>query len=165
MSGKGKPVNRGKEVSLAEFRRLWESDLSKAEIGVMLGISGSAVGFRAKTRGLARRPSNGGPPKVIGQLDTGLREFWIAGVLMDDIAAHFGVSNGTVKRAARLQKLPRRDHAFRWRAITMADYRQQQTLKAMARQVKVERQIQVALGFMPLNAGGFQPSQLRRAEA
>jgi hypothetical protein len=50
-------ANRGKIVSEAEFRRLWaDINISQTAIGQMLGISGPAVKFRAKSRGLPPRP-------------------------------------------------------------------------------------------------------------
>lgn len=53
----GMTAKRGKRVSEAEFRRLWEDmSISQAEIGRRLGISGEAVRYRAKTRKLQPRP-------------------------------------------------------------------------------------------------------------
>ena len=52
-------ANRGKRVSEAEFRRMWEDmSISQNEIGRRLGISGEAVRFRAKRRGFEPRPTS-----------------------------------------------------------------------------------------------------------
>ncbi len=50
--------NTGKAISEAEFRRMWmDESLSQNEIGRRLGVTGSAVRFRAKIRGLPDRAS------------------------------------------------------------------------------------------------------------
>ena len=50
-------ANKGKVVSEAEFRRLWEDmSISQEEIGRKLGITSQAVRYRAARRGLAPRP-------------------------------------------------------------------------------------------------------------
>lgn len=49
--------NRGKAISEAEFRRMWQdASLSITDIGRHLGIGCNAVRSRAAVRGLGERP-------------------------------------------------------------------------------------------------------------
>lgn len=94
--------NRGKIVSQAEFKRLWESTETLAAIGAALGITPTGVSAQARKRGLpARKP---GPRST--QVNTALfAQMWAYGVDRRGMAAFFGVSLSTVYDIAKRQGL------------------------------------------------------------
>lgn len=91
-------ANRGKRISEAEFRRMWEDmSISQSEIGRRLGISGNAVKMRAKVRGLPDRPK--GRP-FARKMDHGrLAALYRAGLSMHAIACAEGCAEHTVFKA------------------------------------------------------------------
>ncbi len=132
-------AHRGKRISEAEFRRLWfDRSLTAAQIGKMLGITQSAVAYRAKARGL---PPRGNSKERIhafqGKRIDALRALWAAGVRRRDIADAFGVHENTVGEAVVRLGLPPRGKASSHKAITLAEYNSTillpQAMKARAR--------------------------------
>lgn len=129
-------ANRGKMVSNAEFKRLWlDRSNTVAEIGSMLGISGSAVTCRAIIRGLG--PRDCGPLPSISD-DVQFRAMWIARVAMCEIARELGVHVNTVRNHAIRLGLKRRSGG-RSTAISMAQFRHQQAVARLAETAQAER--------------------------
>ena len=91
----GMSANRGKRISEAEFRRMWEDmSISQSEIGRRLGISANAVKMRAKTRKLPDRPK--GRP-FARKMDHGrFVALYRAGLSMHAIARAEGCAEHTV---------------------------------------------------------------------
>lgn len=121
---------RGKTVSEAEFRRMW-NDLSMtlAQVGEVLGITQAAVSARAATRGMPPRPY--GPVPLIKD-EARFRAMWSAGVHSRQIAITLGIHEKTVRNHAKRLCLPRRVGG-KGRGITMAGYAEARMAEAMAR--------------------------------
>lgn len=111
---------RGRHVSMAEFRRLWDDNsLTLAQIGLLLGITQQAVTGRAATRGLVNtRPM--GPPPAISD-DALFRDMWAAGVVVADMAQHFGVHQRSIRNHVTRLGLPKRGN-YGWASISLADF-------------------------------------------
>lgn len=121
-------VKRGKRISEAEFRRLWNNEnLTQTAIGEMLGISDDAVYQRAKCRKFPKRSWK--RKSKVG--DHGLfREMWAAQVMTIEIANHFGVCGGYVARLAAKLGLSRRGRGWR-SSHTAIDFFQDRMAKQM----------------------------------
>lgn len=132
----GEIAYRGKEMSEAAFRRLWNDPaLTKEAIGRCLGISSQAVSQRAQSRGLPARPPRTYASLCVLPVDE-FRDMWLAGVMTRDIIAHFGCSHLTPKNTARRLGLPLRGRSWQHRGITIEEYRQVQLAQAMADEAK-----------------------------
>jgi hypothetical protein len=93
---------RGKIVSQAEFKRMWESRATLADIGAVLGITPTGVSARARKRGLT--PRKPGPRST--QVNIALfAKMWGYGVDRRDMAKFFGVALSTVYDIAKRQDL------------------------------------------------------------
>ena len=107
-AGQNAPSARktGRHVSLAEFARMWASDMTVPQIAEELGISRSAVQFRAKRRGLPTRQRivtfKPRPPR------DAFARMWLAGVRLSEIADHFDLTYGLAQKLLREFDLPRR---------------------------------------------------------
>lgn len=112
----------GKTISLAEFRRLWASDMTVGQIAEYLGVTRSAVQFRAKRRGLPPKARiltyAPRPPRDV------MARMWLAGVRLTDIAAHFGMTYGLAVKLVREFGLPLRPVGGQVRAnmVRLEDY-------------------------------------------
>ena len=105
-------TNRGKTISEAEFRRMWQDrSLSLAQIGVALGITREAVRQRGKARNM---PPRGDSKTHIAAVrdDDAFRRMWIAGVSTNDLMRLHGCSRSAILKAARRLGLSGRGHAF-----------------------------------------------------
>lgn len=153
-------ARRGKRISEAEFRRLWEDrTLTVEQIGKMLDISARAVWSRAMVRGLAPR----GLDKPTMQSFTGrrieaFRALWAAGVKQQDIADAFGVSFQTIRRTAARLGLAPRGRARCKQAITLDEWKQIAMRDALARSARIEQDA-IILSEMAdyLPGGGRRP--------
>jgi hypothetical protein len=117
------------------------SGMTLDEIGVALGgISGKAVSFRLRARGITK------PPVCRHAKDaTHAVALYVAGVIIADIAEACAMTVETVRRAARDAGYPPRRAADRLRSISLHDYRQQQLSARMAETASIEqRQIKLA---------------------
>jgi hypothetical protein len=113
-------ANRGKRVSEAEFRRMWEDHSLPAQvIADRLGITVAAVGCRARIRKLPKREGGKGSGRKLEPVL--FREMWEANVKPAHIAAYFGVHVENISKRARLWGFPDRD-CNRWNSITMAAF-------------------------------------------
>jgi hypothetical protein len=133
----GSPAKRGRRVSEAEFRRLWENEATTiAEIGAYLGISRQAVRFRALRRGLP--PRRAGPKISYNKKhEPVFVAMYQAGLSRDDIASVLGFSPWSVADIAR--RLGLQPRARTWRAkTTLAQYREQQIASQMLTVAKAE---------------------------
>ncbi len=99
-SGVAAGATRGKQLTVAEFRRLWmDTSISVVEIGRRLGISDRAVHDRAKARGLPKRPRKQ-PFKMLH--DHGkLVALYRSGLSLNAVAMVAKCSRNTVQRAVR----------------------------------------------------------------
>lgn len=105
---------------MAEFSRLWaDESLTLSQIGQQLGISQQAVTGRAATRGLVKTRPMGPRPSIS---DDGLfRDMWAAGVVVSDMARHFGVHDRSIRNHVTRLGLPKRGN-YGWASITLADF-------------------------------------------
>lgn len=97
---KGKPANRGKRVSQAEFRRMWhDQSLTLEQIGARLWIHKATVSQRARTLGLPSRYEAitvHRPDRKIHDPDLCIAMLRF-GVSIAEICAHFGISANSLK--------------------------------------------------------------------
>lgn len=135
-----KHVRRGKTISEAEFRRLWDDpEISSSAIAKRLDITVSAVCCRARIRGFPPRQKYMLPEKEF-------RELWNAGVRTGDIVRHYGCSHMTPPNMARHLGLPRRGKGFSQRGIRMEDYQAQRLAKEMAAEAARRQACVIASG-------------------
>lgn len=135
----GQKPPRGKQVTFAEFRRMWfDPSLTVADIARALGICNRSVWQRAKHRGMPDRTSIIKPgPKPT--LDAAAEALWRACVRAEDIAALYGVKVSTVHMHVHRNKVQRSRKVSRWNpAISLADYRAMQLREAMAASAREE---------------------------
>ncbi len=93
-------AHRGKQISNAEFRRLWEDmTISKAEIGRRLGIGIAAVSQRAAARGLPPRPDVRPWQRVHSEAE--ILELFGIGLSANQIARRMGCTIATVRHTLR----------------------------------------------------------------
>lgn len=124
-------AKRGKRISEAEFRRLWDDlSITVAEIGERLGIGQTAVSSRARTRKLPPRPARNGTAPVCDP-DV-LTRLWLADVPILEIAAALGCDEKTVRNTRRRLGLSERGPGKRKTAVSLADFRALQLRIAMA---------------------------------
>lgn len=114
--------HRGKTTSEAEFRRLWmDRTLTQREIGEILGISTTAVQFRAKARGLPPRKKKV-PIKALSLAkDPLFVEMMKANVMRTHINRYFGAKENVVNIAAKLAGVDRGPRN-RWNKITVGEF-------------------------------------------
>lgn len=118
--GKASCPRRGRNVSMAEFRRLWaDESLTLSQIGQQLGISQQAVTGRATTRGLVNTRPMGPRPSISD--DTLFRDMWATGVVVADMARHFGVHQRSIRNHVTRLGLPKRGN-YGWASISLADF-------------------------------------------
>jgi hypothetical protein len=130
---KGQKPPRGRQVTVAEFRRMWfDAELTLDDIGRELGICSRSVWQRAKHRGMPPRPSiiKPGPAPT---LDAEAEAMWRACVRVEDIAAAYGTSVSTVHMHVHRRGVKRDRTVSRWHpGISIDDYRQIKLGEAMA---------------------------------
>lgn len=115
-------------VSEAEF--LWlDSSLSLADVGQRLGISDDAVSKRAKRRGLPQRSRGGSARRSV---PVNFAEMWRAGVATPDLARLCGSGPDFPTRTAKRLGLASRPVGRGFKAISLADYLQQQLAARLA---------------------------------
>lgn len=136
------PSHRGRQISAAEFRRLWcDSTMSTDEIGRHLGITGQAVRTRAKIRALP--PRKPGVRSIIGaKAEARIRELWAANVMAIGIAQDLGIARDTANNHIGRLCLPPRP---RRGLITLAEFREQEVARRMACAAQAEHQRRRAL--------------------
>lgn len=101
MTTKGKP-NRGKTVSEAEFRRMWQDPtISQGEIARRLGISGQAALYRALCRGLSPRPRQRLWTRTVDH--ERVARLYVSGLSIAAIAKLTGYSRGGIQNALRVK--------------------------------------------------------------
>lgn len=135
----GQKPPRGKQVTVAEFRRMWyDPNLTVADIGRILGICDRSVWQRARHRGMPDRTTIIKPgPKPI--LDAAAEAMWRACVRAEDIAEIYGTSVSTVHMHVHRNKVKRSRLVTRWNPpISIADYRALQLREAMAATAREE---------------------------
>lgn len=135
------PKRKRREVDAATFERLWRCHtIGTHEIAEWIGISRQAVSDRAKRMGLPQRAKN---RRKLSN-DDELRELWLAGVCVKDIAAHFGYAHpSAVGVAVRNLGLPPRHRGKGTKfpngwvgTISLYDYQQQKLGELMARKAR-----------------------------
>lgn len=125
------PAKRGKVISEAEFRRLWNNPwLSMCAIARILGISDKAVSSRAKTRGLPPRSYDMRAQHRLPEDE--FRKLWLAGVRTRDIVVHYGCHHLTPANTAKRLGLAARGRGFAHYGISMEDYCAQILSRKMA---------------------------------
>lgn len=136
---------RGKAVSLAEFVRMWASDMTVPQIAESLGVSRQAGQFRAKRRGLPPRQRivvcKPRPPR------DAFARMWLAGVRLGEIAAHFGLTYGLAAELIKEFGLPPRPVGGQRNAnrMSLQDYLQVEHHLALREAARVEAaQLQLA---------------------
>lgn len=129
----GQKPHRGKQVTVAEFRRMWfDSSMTVADIAKTLDICTRSVWQRARHRGLPLRTDliKPGPAPT---LDRAAEAMWRACVRAEDIADAYGVTVSAVHQHMHRGKVDRQRVVSRWHpAMTLADFRAVQLREAMA---------------------------------
>ncbi|NPD17571.1 hypothetical protein HOY34_20510 [Xinfangfangia sp. D13-10-4-6] len=141
---RGKPINRGKAVSEAEFRRLWQDPtLTLRQIGERLDIHQATVSQRAKTRGLP-------PRKEIMPMIRHHRKITDPGLCIDML--RFGVSVGEICAYFKIKRSSLK--SFRERAGEPGRKRgiHPSTSRTLAEFVIARTEAQMALGLATLAA-------------
>lgn len=130
-AARGEAAHRGKVVSEAEFRRMWnDPTLTAMQIGAILGVTPQAVFLRGKKRGLSSRKAMICATKCVLPVKE-FTDMWIAGVQTRDIIAHFGCSHLTPKNTAKRLGLPLRGRGWQ-SGVRLADYLEQRMARRMA---------------------------------
>lgn len=141
-----KRAHRGLKTSHAEFLRLWnDMSLTTEEIGRRLGIHQTNVCVRARSRGL---PPRGQGVKRRVKDDALFREMWAAGVLIEDIARHFGVAKMTVRRTRWRLGLPQRQRGNTGTAITIEQFHHDRLARQMAQTAMQEQVMMLDVGMI-----------------
>lgn len=121
---KGQAAHRGKRVSTADLKRLWEDKtLSMTDIGKRLDISLQAVVARAKRRGLGPRPLQGQRVRAsVTKLaqDPLFPKLWAQGASREALRAYYGVGSSQITEAVRELGLPKRAQS-RWNRRTLEE--------------------------------------------
>lgn len=122
-------AHRGKQVSRAEFARMWrDPNIPARQIAETLNVSVQAVTSRAATRGLPKRKGGGGMNRKLDPVM--FRAMWDANVRAKDIAAYFGLSHqNSISKRAREWGFPRRN-CNRWNMVSMLRFLMEKTAKA-----------------------------------
>lgn len=133
---RGDSTNRGKPMSRAELARLWTGNtLSAAEIGKTLGISGAAVGWRAKALGLPARAT--GPKHGFDPESELFQRMWRANVRPSEMGRFFGVREQAINWNAR--KLGMTRDCNRHNSIGLAEFAAVELAARMAQAAATER--------------------------
>lgn len=104
-------AGRGKTISEAEFRRMWQDEsLTITEIGRRLGIGCNAVRSRAAVRGLGDRPIKHPRMSTKKIDDDAMRKLWVKGVPIDEICDRLGVGKASIRLAIKRLGLTARPH-------------------------------------------------------
>jgi hypothetical protein len=129
---KGQPAPRGRQVTVAEFRRMWEDpSLTLADIAASLGICQRAVWQRARHRNLPARGYI--VAKARSVFNDEFPAMFAARVHSAAIAAHYGCTVSNVEKHARKIGATRSRPITRWdKGLTLADFRALQLRDAMA---------------------------------
>jgi len=92
------------------FKKLWMAGIKEHEIARVLGIHVSMVPVYAKILGLPPRKKKATPNKKIRDEDIEfIREMWVNGATIKEIAEYFGVSERTITDYLRAMGLRRRE--------------------------------------------------------
>lgn len=130
---------KGLRLSVARFRALWlDPGLSRRQIGEMLGITASAVGWRAKAYGLP--PRQGGEKPRYDLDDPLFLAMWQANVRPQDMGLHYGVRASAILWNARRLNLSR--DCTRHNSISLAQFRELDLGRRMAAAVAAEQRAQ-----------------------
>lgn len=139
---KGKPVNRGRKASAAEFRRMWaDNSLTLYQIGEKLAIHQSTVSQRANLLGLPPRNEVITPIKPHRKIhDPQLcLEMLRFGVSVAEICAHFGISASGLKSFRVRQGEPARKRVKHpSTSKTVAEFKAAQAARALAARLDAE---------------------------
>lgn len=129
---KGIKPNRGKQVTVAEFRRMWaDPSLTIEDIANHLGVCSRSVWQRAKYRGLPGRGHIVAKAKCV--FDDEFAAMYQARVYSADLAQHYGCTVSNVEKHSRRLGVKRSRRMTRWdKGLTIADYRALQLREAMA---------------------------------
>lgn len=104
-------AGRGKTISEAEFRRMWQdANLTITEIGRRLGVGCNAVRSRAAVRGLGDRPIKHPRMSTKKIDDDAMRKLWEKGVPIDEICDQLGVGKASIRLAIKRLGLLARPH-------------------------------------------------------
>lgn len=149
-------AGRGKTISEAEFRRMWQdANLTITEIGRRLGIGCNAVRSRAAVRGLGERPIKHPRMSTKKIDDDAMRKLWAKGVPIDEICDQLGVGKASIRLAIKRLGLPARPHGgvrgTRAMVLNGLDGRMREMWEAGVRRADI------AAHF------GFKPAGIRRA--
>lgn len=136
---KGIKPNRGKQVTVAEFRRMWEDPtITMADIADRLGICQRSVWQRAKYRGLGPRGYIVSKARCV--FDDEFPAMFEARVTSEEIARHYGCTISNVEKHSRRIKVKRSRRITRWDAgISLAGFRDLQLREAMAESARREQ--------------------------
>jgi hypothetical protein len=150
---KGKPANRGKRVSEKAFADMWNNpDLTVRQIGVALGVTPSAVGYRARARGLPSRfdakVHASAARKIQKAQEPLFRAMYLANVSTVEIAQHFGIWHCSVARVAKRMGIPNRGMLHQTKSITVEQYQQNLLLASMAKTAQREKKRAKAEGIL-----------------
>lgn len=156
-------AHRGIKTSHAEFLRLWnDMTLTTEEIGRRLQITQTNVCKRAKARGLPPR----GQGVKFSISDTGLfREMWEAGVMIEDMARHFGVFPTTIKRTRRRLGLQGRKRGGNPVSLTLEQFLHDRLARQMARTAMQETLMLLDAGVIDRTHGFHDFMRTRRSAA
>lgn len=149
-------AGRGKTISEAEFRRMWQDEsLTITEIGRRLGVGCNAVRSRAAVRGLGDRPIRHPRMSTKKIDDDAMQRLWAKGVPIDEICTKLGVGKASVRLAVKRLGLPARPHGgvsgMRAMVLNGLDGRMREMWEAGVRRADI------AAHF------GFKPAGIRRA--
>lgn len=138
--GKGIPAVRGKRISDADFRRLYEDrSMTCEQIGALLGISESAVALRAKARGMPLRGCAKPYSHLIKpHMEAEFARYWIGGVRSQDIADHYQTFTSVIARTAKRLGLPARGKTWQHRSIPLAQFTEEATISQLASMARAE---------------------------
>lgn len=154
-------AHRGIKTSHAEFLRLWnDMTLTTEEIGRRLGIHQTNVCVRAKSRGLP--PRGQGVKHRIRDTDL-FREMWEAGVMVDDMAAHFKVFTSTIGRTRRRLGLQGRKRGGNPVSLTLEQFLHDRLARQMARTAMQETLMLLDAGVIDRTHGFHDFMRTRRS--
>ena len=139
---KGKPINKGRKASAADFRRMWaDTSLTLHEIGKKLGIHQSTVSQRASAFGLPKRHDVIPPIRPHRKIhDPQLcRDMLRFGVSVPEICAHFGITPSGLKSfRVRSGEPARKRGTHPSTSKTVAEFKAAQAAKALAARLDAE---------------------------
>ena len=136
---KGRPARRGRQVSTAEFARMWRT-MTTEQIGAALGgLTLQAVAQRARVRGLPPKGKRKPTLWVIpAARESEFRRMWLASVEAKGMAAHFGCEIKSIRNTRCRLDLPRRPRGNH-QTITLDEWREMEIGRLMAEAVARDR--------------------------